>query len=111
KSLMPDGLEKDVPHQAMADLLAYLTATDAPPKQLHGNMPTEIVLKNGLLTLPATAAAIYGEAITFEEEFRNIGYWHGAKDHAVWKVQLDKPATFDVYLDYACENASAGNTL
>ena len=30
-------------------------------------------------------------------------------DHVVWKVRLDKAAEFDVYLDYACANDSAGN--
>ncbi len=111
KSLMPDGLEKDLPPQAMADLLAYLTTTDAPPKQLRGNTPAEIAPLRGLLTLPADRAYIYGGTITFEPEFRNVGYWHAVTDHVVWRVKLDKATTFDVYLDYACANDSAGNTL
>ena len=32
-----------------------------------------------------------------------------ADDHAVWTVQLDKAGEFDVYLDWACDNGSAGN--
>jgi putative membrane-bound dehydrogenase-like protein len=109
KSLMPEGLEKDIPKRQMADLLAYLTATDAPAKRFPGNDPAEVQLVAGRLTLPATKAFIYGKAIIFEPGFRNLGYWSGAQDHAVWRVRLDKLAAFDVYLDYACANDSAGN--
>lgn len=35
--------------------------------------------------------------------------WHGPNDHVVWRVTLDRPAAFDVYLDYACHDDSAGN--
>jgi hypothetical protein len=35
--------------------------------------------------------------------------WHGTADHVVWRVQLEKTASFDVYLTYACANDSAGN--
>jgi putative membrane-bound dehydrogenase-like protein len=109
KSLMPEGLEKDISKQQMADLLAYLTATEAPAKRFPGNDPAEVVAVAGRLTLPATRAFIYGQTILFEPGFRNIGYWSGGHDHAVWKVRLDKPAALDVYLDYACASDSAGN--
>jgi putative membrane-bound dehydrogenase-like protein len=111
KSLMPEGLEKDVSKQDMADLLAYLTAQDPPHKKLAGNDPAEITLRDNALTLPATRCFIYGRDIVFEPEFQNIGYWHGAHDYVVWKVRLDKPAEFDVYLDYACHPDAAGNTF
>ena len=109
KSLMPEGLEKDISKQDAADLFAYLTANDPPHKKLQGNDPAEIAVSDNALTLPATRCFVYGELITFEIEFWNIGYWHDEKDHVVWKVKLDKPAEFDVYLDYACANDSAGN--
>ena len=54
-------------------------------------------------------AEIFGGDITFETPFQNIGCWHDAQDHAAWTVQLDKEGRFDVYLDYACDNPSAGN--
>ena len=111
KSLMPDGLEKDLPPQDVADLFAYLTAADPPHRRLAGNEPAEVVAVDNRLTLPAAKAFVYGDAIVFEHEFGNLGYWHGEKDHAVWRVRLDKPAAFDVYLDYACDTGSAGNTL
>lgn len=109
KSLMPEGLEKDVTRQDMADLLAYLTAHDPPHKKLAGNDPAVIAVSDNALTLPATRCFVFGGDILFEPEFQNIGYWHGERDHVVWKVKLDTPATFDVYLDYACDPGSAGN--
>ncbi len=109
KSLMPEGLEKEITRQDAADLFAYLTANDPPHKKLPGNNPVEVVLSANALTLPATRCFVFGGSITFEVEFWNIGYWHDERDFVVWKVKLDKPAEFDVYLDYACANDSAGN--
>jgi putative membrane-bound dehydrogenase-like protein len=110
KSLMPEGLEKDVPKQDMADLLAYLTANEPPHKKLVGNEPVEIGVSDNALTLPATKCFVYGPgSITFEPDFKNIGYWNRDTDYVVWKVKLEKAAEFDVYLDYACANDSSGN--
>ncbi|MBX9584236.1 MAG: c-type cytochrome, partial [Gemmataceae bacterium] len=111
QSLMPEGLEKDLSPQDAADLVAYLTTSDPPHKSLPGNEPAEVAASDNTLTLPAAAAFIYGDAIVFEGDFGNLGYWHGEKDRAVWRVRLDKPAAFDVYLDLACAYDSAGNVL
>jgi putative membrane-bound dehydrogenase-like protein len=109
KSLMPEGLEKDIPPKAMSDLLAYLTSTAAPPKKVAGNNPTVVKPSAGRLTLRAADCEIHGGQITFEQQFENIGMWHGTADHVVWRVQLEKTAPFDVYLTYACADDSAGN--
>ena len=107
---MPEGLEKDVSKQDIADLFAYLTANDPPHKKLAGNDPAEIAMSDNALTLPATRCFVHGSgSIIFEPEFGNIGYWNSETDYVVWKVKLDKPAEFDVYFDYACANDSAGN--
>ena len=37
RSLMPEGLEKDIPPAAMADLIAYLGGLGKPPKRVPGN--------------------------------------------------------------------------
>lgn len=111
KSLMPEGLEKDLPPQDLADLLAYLIGADPPAKQLAGNAPAEVAVERGAATLPASRAFVYGGAITFEAEFGNLGYWHGEKDRAVWHVRAPAAAAFDVYLDAACANDSAGNAF
>src|SRR5262249_27268449 len=109
RSLMPEGLEKDIAPQAMSDLLAYLTSTAAPPKKVAGNNPTIVKPSAGRLTLRATDCEIHGGAITFEQQFENIGMWHGTADYVVWRLELDRPAPFDVYLTYACADDSVGN--
>ncbi|MBN9122190.1 MAG: neutral/alkaline non-lysosomal ceramidase N-terminal domain-containing protein [Planctomycetes bacterium] len=110
KSLMPEGLEKDIAKQDMADLLAYLTANEPPHKKLAGNEPAEIAMSDNALTLPATRCFVHGGGpILFEPDFKNIGYWNRETDYVVWKVKLDRAAEFDVYLDYACANDSGGN--
>ncbi len=111
KSLMPEGLEKDVSPAALADLIAYLTHAQAPPKKLPGNTPVVVRPTDGRLTLPASAAEIRGGDITYEAENGNIGYWHGAKDPAAWRVVLPAAGEFDVYLDFACADFCAGNPI
>lgn len=111
KSLMPEGLEKDVTPAAMSDLIAYLTSSEAPPKKLPGNTPAVVKATDSRLTLPATAAEVRGSEITFETDFGNIGYWHGAKDHVTWRVVLPAAGEFDVYIDFACDDGSAGNPI
>jgi putative membrane-bound dehydrogenase-like protein len=112
QSLMPEGLEKDLKPQDLADLLEYLTNLGPPPKQFAGNKPETILPVGGVLTLPAGKAAIYGEGILFEEHpHGNIGQWRDARDHIVWTVQLPQAADFDVWLDWACDDYHSGNTF
>jgi putative membrane-bound dehydrogenase-like protein len=108
KSLMPEGLEKDLSHQDLADVIAYLSA-NAPPKAFPGNTPAVIRPAGGRLDLLATNGAIYGGEICFEQPFRNVGFWHGADDHVVWTIELPRAGRFDVWLDWACADDSAGN--
>src|SRR5204863_5574686 len=86
KSLMPEGLEKDVSKQDMADLFAYLTAADPPHRSFPGNTPAEIAASDNRLTLPATRCFIHGREVVFEPDFQNVGYWHAEGDYVVWKV-------------------------
>jgi hypothetical protein len=109
KSLMPEGLEKDLPRQDLADLIAYLVDNAPRPKQVAGNKPEVVKTKDGRFSLLASNCEIYGGDIIFEEPLRNIGNWHGIQDNVVWTLQVDKPGSFDVYLDWACADASAGN--
>src|SRR5262249_53239284 len=109
KSLMPEGLEKDISVADMADLLAYLLQAVTPPKAFAGNRPGVVWPAGGRPRPRAAQAEIRGGDIAFEPEFHNIGLWHGPNDHAVWRVQLDTAGTFDVWFDYACADGSAGN--
>lgn len=112
KSLMPDGLEKDLSVEDTSDLLAYLMSLGPPSKEIEGNHPTPVAADdNGQLSLLATNGEIFGGEITFESPFRNIGMWHGENDRVSWDIEGVKPAKYDVYLDYACDSGSAGNVL
>jgi putative membrane-bound dehydrogenase-like protein len=109
KSLMPEGLEKDIGRQDMADLLAYLGGFASPPKPFLGNRPAPVRAVQGEYALLATGAEIRGGEIAFEEPFKNVGMWHGKDDHASWTVEIDKAGEYDVWLDWACADPVAGN--
>jgi len=112
KSIMPEGLEQDLQRQDLADLFAYLGPARAPRRVFDGNQPVAVRPgESGVIDCSAKTAEIFGEAIVYESTspFRNIGFWHGDRDHAVWTIELPKAGEFDVYLDYACNPDTAGN--
>jgi putative heme-binding domain-containing protein len=112
KSLMPDGLEKDIAPQAMADLVAFVQSIGRPPKAVAGNKPALVKPgADGVLHLRAADCEIHGGEITFEAEFQNLGMWHGENDHAVWSIEVPKAGRYRVELRFACDNGSAGNTV
>ena len=111
KSLMPEGLEKDLSPQSVADLIKFLGSVSAPPKRVEGNTPSIIRPVQGRLSLRAATASIYGTDITFEPPFGNIGYWHSPQDHLVWSVDLPVAGSFDVYMEGACDPGSQGNAF
>lgn len=112
RSLMPEGFEKDLTPASLADIQAWIASLQTPPKTLPGNQP-EVVKAgaDGSVVLPAARAAIYGDQITFEREFGNIGYWHGGQDHVIWTFEVPQSGEFDVWLDGACDAPVAGNVL
>lgn len=112
KSVMPVGMEKDLTRQDLADLIAWLVPARQPPRVFAGNQPAVVAAgADGGFILPASQAFLYGEQIVFESgsPFQNIGYWHGGNDSAVWEMEVPGEGRFDVYIDYACEPAAAGN--
>jgi hypothetical protein len=112
KSLMPEGLEKEVSVKAMADLLAYLRARHpaVKPKSFPGNRPAPVrAEKDGSLHLRAISAEIYGPNLVLEAQYRNLGYWGHADDRAVWTVEVAKAGRYEVWLDHACDPSVAGN--
>jgi putative heme-binding domain-containing protein len=112
KSLMPEGIEKDISPAELADLAAYLRASAPPPKQLAGNEP-EVVrpFVDGSIRLLATNARVYGPTVVLEEKYRNLGYWHSIEDHAAWTFETPAGGEYRVVLDYACESGAAGNSV
>jgi putative heme-binding domain-containing protein len=112
RSLMPEGLENDIKPQDLADLIAYLSATGPPPRQVAGNHPERVAPRaDGSIVLGAETAQIFGETLTFEAEHRNLGYWGRAADRAAWTFEVQQAGRYAVWLEWACDDASAGNTL
>ncbi len=111
KSLMPEGVEKDITVEEMGHLLTYLRGSGAPPKQFPGNKP-EVVrpFVDGSIRLLAMNARIYGPTIVFEEQYRNLGYWSSQEDHAAWNLEVEQAGEYRVQLDYACEDGAAGDS-
>ena len=109
KSLMPEGLEKDISVEQMGDLIGYLQSRSVPSKVVAGNLPRLVEIGPKNTRLKAENAFIYGNDITFETEFGNIGMWHGLSDHLVWTVRSAKAQKWDVWLDYSCDDPSSGN--
>lgn len=109
-SLMPEGLEKDIPPPAMADLLKYLRSAVPPHKVFPGNEPDYPSIRDdGSIRLLATNARIYGPTLVFEQPYRNLGFWGSTEDRAVWTIRVPKSGRYEVTLDYACANEAAGN--
>ncbi|WP_428304330.1 neutral/alkaline non-lysosomal ceramidase N-terminal domain-containing protein [Lacipirellula sp.] len=111
KSLMPEGLEKDLAPAAVADLLAYLNSVGPPAKTVEGNNPKLIAPDyDGTLWLLAEHCHIYGAGITFEKPFRNIGYWHGRDEYVTWQIDAPAPQEYEVYLHWATVDDTAGSS-
>ncbi len=112
KSLMPEGVEKDITPAEMADVAAYLATNSPPPKSLPGNRP-EVVrpFVDGSIRLVSTAARVYGPTIVLEEKYRNLGWWSSEEDYAAWSFDGAEDREYRVVLDYACDNSAAGNSV
>lgn len=115
RSLMPEGLEKDLSTQDIADVIAFVQTSGQKPRDIPFNDPVNIVADGkGVIELPASAAAVFGPNLVVEGHFRNLGQWLSEKDFASWTVVLPEDAgakTFDVEFDFACHRNAAGNQL
>lgn len=108
KSLMPEGLERDMPKQEFADVIAYLRA--APPKTFAGNEPALVKPEaDGKLLLKAAQASIHGPTLVFEAKYQNLGFWQSEDDYAAWSVEVPRAGKYRVTLDYACDESTAGD--
>jgi putative membrane-bound dehydrogenase-like protein len=114
KSAMPEGLEKDLQPQDLADVIAFVrSAAPLPkPKTFEGNWP-ELVRpdEDGELHLLPAHAEIYGKTLVLEKQYGNLGWWQSEDDHAVWSLEVKKPGKYVVVVQYACDDGSAGNTF
>jgi putative membrane-bound dehydrogenase-like protein len=114
KSVMPEGLEKDIKHQDMADLIAFIRKS-APPqtrKTFEGNTPALVKANaDGALNLLASNCEIYGRTLVLEKQYGNLGYWQSGDDRAVWTVEVPKAGKYTVWLDWACAKDNAGQSI
>ena len=89
KSLMPDGVEKDLTQQDVADVIAYVRGTGSPPKRFTGNVPATVRAgQSGVLSLLATNCKIYGSRIQFEQKYKNLGWWAREDARAIWSLVI-----------------------
>ena len=113
-SLMPEGLESGYEAKDIADLIAFVRGASpvVQRKVFAGNKPAEVRPDDkGVLALTTASCEIYGKTVVLEERFANLGYWSSEDDQAVWTVNLPAPGRYQVILDYACHNNSAGNSF
>ena len=110
RSFMPEGLEKDLTPTDLANIIAFLNSQKSTPKRLEGNTPAVVqAADDGSITLPASAAEVYGSSLIFESKYENLGYWSQPDDHAAWTLESPAAATYDVYINYACSSEVSGN--
>ncbi len=110
KSLMPEGLEKDLSRQDLADVMAFVANLPTPRKEFSGNTP-EVVRadEHGALKLTAVRAEVFGPTLIFEPGHQNLGFWGSEADRAVWNLSVNQPGRYRVWLHYACHRETAGN--
>ena len=112
QSLMPEGVEKDLSPESIADLIAFLKTTGPPPKSIAGNHPERVGPgPDGKIVLRAETAEISGDTLTFEALHGNLGFWSAKNDRAAWRFDAARPGRYSVWLDWACDDRTAGNTL
>ncbi len=112
KSMMPEGLEKDLQPQDLADLIAHVRSHVPLPqrKQFAGNEPRTVKpAPDGTLLLEAAVCEIYGSLLIFEAQHKNLGFWSSLDDHAAWNIEVAKPAKYAVEFEWACDGSVAGN--
>ncbi len=110
KSLMPEGLEKDLSKQDLADVMAFVAQLPTPHKEFVGNKPALVTADDsGALKLTAVRAEIFGPTLIFEQVNQNLGFWGSEADRAAWNISVDRPGRHQVWLHYACHDDTAGN--
>ncbi len=112
KSLMPEGLERDLKPADAAALVAYIRLNVPLParKSFPGNEPRVVAADaSGKFVLTPFEAEIYGSTIVLEEKYRNLGWWSSADDIVVWTINVPHAGKYQVQWQYACDQSAAGN--
>jgi putative membrane-bound dehydrogenase-like protein len=114
KSLMPEGLERELnPHDAAA-LVTYIRQNVPLPimKSFPGNAPRVVQADaEGTMTLTPFDAEVYGPTIVIEEQQQNLGWWSSSDDIVVWTINVPRGAKYTVSWTWACDPQAAGNSM
>lgn len=114
KSLMPEGLEKELSPTAMADLVAFIRGNVPLPsrKTFAGNEPKRIATnENGEFVLTPATCEIYGPTIVLESQHNNLGWWSSADDFVVWTLDVPQTGPYEIEIEWACDAQAAGHRL
>jgi hypothetical protein len=59
--------------------------------------------------LSVTKVEVHGPGVIFEPRYGNLGCWYGPEGFGRWTFEVRQGGTFDVLLDWACQDSTAGN--
>ncbi len=111
---MPEGLEKDLKPQDLADVIAYLRGSGAPRKVFPANHPRLVLpTTEGTLQLYPTSCEIYGSTIIMEHLFKNLAWQLRQSrnpDRAVWNVETAEARPVQRVAQLRLSEKNAGNT-
>lgn len=114
KSLMPEGLERDLKPDAAAALISFIRLNVPLPamKKFPGNEPRVVAADaTGGFQLTPKQAEIYGPTIVVEDKYQNLGWWSSADDIVVWTIDVPKAGVYSIQWTYACDPSAAGNRI
>jgi len=112
KSLMPEGIEKDLKPNDICDIMSYVATTGPSRKVFPSNEPALVTQSpDGTIELLASNCEIYGNSLVYQKARKNLGDWQSANDKASWTVQVPKAGLYTVSVHYSCQNNSAGNSF
>ncbi|MDX1969762.1 MAG: c-type cytochrome, partial [Planctomycetaceae bacterium] len=114
RSLMPEGLEKELSPSALADLAAFIRGNVPLPtrKTFPGNQPQRVAANSdGVFVLTPATCEIYGPTIILEEKYGNLGWWSSADDVVTWTLDVPASGRYRVEIEYACDPQAAGHRL
>jgi len=85
-------------------------AAPAPAEPAFRNAPQKVKQgKDGAIQLSATTVQVHGPGVVFESKYGNLGCWYQPDAFGRWTFDVRQGGTFDVQLDWACQDSSAGN--
>lgn len=114
KSLMPEGLEKEITPADLANLAAFIRGNVPLParKTFPGNTPQRVAANDdGSFVLTPATCEVYGPTIVIEPKYDNLGWWSSADDFVTWTLDVPTGGRYRVEIEYACDPQAAGHRL